>query len=153
MTARPEEEVALTHRSPSRERAPQPDAPRERSWLEVRWRRLRNAPPPVARAVAANVVVAAALAVPLLLYEVAVRGGGTQAGGDLRAAVVAAYVLAVLAAGSILTYLWAPLPSGASGVRRRTAWSAALGAFAALPVAYIGLVMVYQLIGPALGFG
>jgi hypothetical protein len=127
-------------------------APRERSWLEVRWRRLRNAPPPVARAVAANVAVAAALGVLLLAYELAIRGGAPS-GGGLRTAVIAGYVLAVLGAGSLLTYLWAPLPSGASGKRRRTAWSAALGALTALPVAYIGLVVVYQLLAPALGAG
>jgi hypothetical protein len=131
--------------------APQRPTPRQRSWLEIRWRQFRNAPPPVTRAVAANVIVAAALAVPLLAYDLAIRGGATLPGGDLRTAAVTLYVLAVIAAGSVWTYRWVPLPSGSSGVRRRTAWSAALGALAALPIAYLALVTVFQILEPALG--
>ena len=33
-------------------------APPRRSWLSIRWRQLRNPPPPVLRAVVANLVVA-----------------------------------------------------------------------------------------------
>jgi hypothetical protein len=124
--------------------------PRRRSWLEVRWRQFRNAPPPVTRAVAASLIVAVVLAVPLLLYDMAVSGGAAFPGGDLRTGAVVLYVAAVLAAGSTLTYLWVPLPTGASVVRRRTAWSAALGAFAALPVAYLVLVAVFQVLEPLL---
>ena len=125
-------------------------AHRERSWIEIRWRQFRNAPPPVTRAVAANLVVGVALAIPLLAYDLAVRRGAALPGGDVRTAVVALYVAAVLVAGSVLTYLWVPLPSGASGVRKRTAWSAALGAFAAFPIAYLVLVIVFQVIEPLL---
>lgn len=130
--------------------ASQRPAPRQRSWLEVRWRQFRNAPPPVTRAVAANLIVALALAVPLLAYDLAIRAGAALPGGDLSTAAVTVYVLAVIAAGSIWTYRWVPLPSGSSGVRRRTAWSAALGALAALPIAYLALVIVFQIIEPAL---
>jgi hypothetical protein len=137
--------------------APQPPVtsrrlpPRQRSWLEVRWRQLRNAPPPVTRAVAANLIVAVALAVPLLAYDLAIRGGSALPGGDLRTAAVTLYVFAVIAGGSAWTYRLVPLPSGSSGVRRRTAWSAALGALAALPIAYLALVTVFQIVEPALG--
>ena len=141
MSAQPTPELARGDRA----------VPRRRSWLEVRWRQFRNAPPPVTRAVIANLAVAVVLAVPLLAYDLAVRGGASLAGGDLRTAAVTLYVVAVLAAGSVWTYLWVPLPTGASGVRRRTAWSAALGAFASLPVAYLVLVVVFQLIEPAFG--
>lgn len=125
-------------------------APRERSWLEIRWRQFRNAPPPVTRAVSASLVVSIVLAVPLLAYDVAVRGGAVLPGGDLRTGAVATYVAAILLVGSLLTYLWVPLPTGASNVRRRTAWSAALGAFAALPIAYLALVVIFQLVEPLL---
>jgi hypothetical protein len=116
----------------------------------VRWRKFRNAPPPVTRAVAANLMVAIALAFPLLAYDLAIRGGAALPGGDLRTAAITLYVLAVIAAGSFWTYLWVPLPSGSSGVRRRTAWSAALGALAALPIAYLALVIAFQILEPAL---
>lgn len=126
-------------------------APRSRSWLEVRWRQFRNAPPPVTRAVLANLGVAALLGVPLLAYDLAVRGGATLPGGDLRTAAVALYVLAVLGVGSLWTYLWVPLPTGSGAGPRRTAWSGALGAFAALPIAYLVLVVIFQVIEPAVG--
>ena len=124
--------------------------PRQRSWLEVRWRQFRNAPLPVTRAIGANLLVAVLLAVPLLAYESAIQGGATLPGGDLRTAAVTLYVLSVLAAGSVLTYLWVPLPSGSSAVRRRTARSAALGAFASLPIAYLVLVVLFQVVEPLL---
>jgi hypothetical protein len=52
-------------------------------------------------------------------------------------------------AGSLLTWLWVPQPG--PGGRRRSAWSAMLGLFAALPIAYFVLVIVFQVIGPLLG--
>jgi hypothetical protein len=135
--------------APPQNVGPQRIPPRQRSWLEVRWRQFRNAPPPVTRAVAANLIVAVALAIPLLAYVLAIRGGAALPGGDLRTAAVTLYILAVIAAGSIWTYRWVPLPSGSSGIRRRTAWSAALGALAALPIAYLALVTVFQILEPA----
>ncbi len=66
---------------------------RRRSGLEVRWRQLRNPPPPVLRAVIANVAVAAAGGLLLLVYD-------TLAPADGTAVLVALYVVAVMAAGS-----------------------------------------------------
>ena len=122
--------------------------PTERSWLEVRWRQARNPPPPVLRAVLANLVVAIVGAVLLLGYEIAIRRGATPAGGDLRTPLVAAYLLLVIVAGSVFTYLWVGLPTGASGVRRRSPWAALLGFFASLPIAYIVLVLCFELVLP-----
>ena len=122
--------------------------PRQRSLLEVRWRQYRNAPPPVTRAIAANLIVAAVLAVPLVAYDLVARASSSAPGS--WAIVLAAYIVTVLTAGSVLTYLWVPLPTGASGVRRRSPWSAALGFFAAAPVVYLVLVVALQVIEPLL---
>lgn len=125
-----------------------PGAVRRRSWLEVRWRQFRNAPPPVSRAVAANLAVAVALGLVLLAYDVTVIRGVRLPGGDLRTAAVGAFLLAVVTAGSLLTWWLVPQPAGSGSVRRRSAWSAALGFFAALPVAYIVLVALFQVVEP-----
>ena len=119
-----------------------------RSWLAVRWRQLRNPPEPVLRAVAVNLMLATAGAVLLLAYDVALSRGAMLPGGDLRAAAFAAYVVTVAAAGSLLTYLWVLAPRGASGPRRRPRWSALLGLFAALPIAYLVLVVAFQIVRP-----
>lgn len=118
--------------------------PRRRSWLEVRWRQLRNPPPPVLRAVLANVAVAAVGAALLLLYDT------LTAATDI-AVLVAAHVVVVMVAGSLLTWLWVELPTGASGRRRRTPWAALLGFFASLPIAYLSLVIVFQVLRPLIG--
>jgi hypothetical protein len=128
-----------------------PHGQRPRSALEVRWRQLRNPPAPVLRAVVADSAVALVGGVLLLFYDLALRGGPALPGGDLRTLAVAIYLIVVLAVGSLLTYLWVPLPSGASGIRRRSAWSGLLGLFAALPIAYLVLVLVFQVLGPLLG--
>ena len=94
-----------------------PTDARERSELEVRWRQARNAPPPIVRAIVAAVGVAGAGGVVLLAWDLASGGAGLGA--------FALCVVVVVAAGSLLTYLWAPLPSGASGERRRSPWAAA----------------------------
>ena len=126
-------------------------APPRRSWAEVRWRQFRNAPRPVVRAVAASLVVAVALALAYLAYDVALSRGIALPGGDLRTLAVAVYVLAVLTSGSLITYLVVPQPTGAGTTIRRSGWSAALGFFAALPVAYLVLVAVVQIIRPLIG--
>lgn len=118
--------------------------PVQRSWLQVRWRQLRNPPPPVLRAVLANLALAGAGGLLLLFADLTLPP-------DLLAPLIAVYLLAVLAGGSLLTYLWVELPTGASGVRRRSAWAALLGLFAALPVCYLVLVLVFQVIRPLLG--
>lgn len=123
---------------------------RDRSWLEVRWRQFRNAPRPVVRAVASSLVVAVVLGLAYLVYDVAISRGAELPGGDLRPLAVTAYVVAVLACGTVVTYLVVPQPTG-SGVRRtRTVWSAALGFFAAVPIAYLVLVVEGQVLRPLL---
>jgi hypothetical protein len=122
-----------------------------RSWLQVRWRQARNPPPPVTRAVMANVAVAGVGGLIVLAYDLLVVRGMALPGGDLRTAVVAVYVLCVLVGGSLLTYLWVLLPSGSTGVRRRSGWAALLGFFAALPIVYLALVVVFQVVSPILG--
>jgi hypothetical protein len=124
---------------------------RRRSWAEIRWRQFRNAPRPVVRAVAASLIVAVVLAVAYLAYDVALSRGATLPGGDLRTLAIAAYVVVVLVAGSVVTYLVVPQPTGSGTVVRRSAWSAALGFFAAVPIAYLVMVVAVQVIRPLLG--
>ena len=115
-----------------------------RPWWEVRWRQLRNPPPPVFRAVVANLLIAVIGGVGLLVYTLS-----QPVGANLGPA-VALFVIGVVVAGSALTYLWVELPTGASGVRRRSPWAAMLGVFAALPIAYLVIIVVLQVLAPAL---
>ena len=62
------------------------------------------------------------------------------------APLIALFVLVVTVCGSALTYLWVELPTGASGVRRRSPWAALLGFFASVPISYLVLVVVFQLV-------
>ena len=126
-------------------------APPRRSWAEVRWRQFRNAPRPVVRAVAASLVVAVALALAYLAYDVALSRGIALPGGDLRTLAVAVYVLAVLTSGSLITYLVVPQPTGAGSTIRRSGWSAAIGFFAAVPIAWLVMVVALQVVRPWLG--
>ena len=123
---------------------------RRRSWLEVRWRQFRHAPRPVVRAVVASLSVAIALGVAYLGYDVALSRGASLPGGDLRTLAVTIFVIVVLAAGAIVTYLVVPLPAGSSGRVVRTPWSAALGLLAAAPIAYLALVVEAQILKPLL---
>ena len=125
--------------------------PPRRSWAEIRWRQFRNAPRPVVRAVASSLSVAIVLALAYLAYDVALSRGAILPGGDLRTLAVAAYVVVVLVVGTIVTYLVVPQPTGSGSVARRSGWSAALGFFAAVPIAYLVLVVVVQIIRPLLG--
>ena len=124
--------------------------PRQRSWLEIRWRQFRNAPRPVVRAVASSLAVAIVLGAAYLAYDVALSRGASLPGGDLRVGAAALYVTAVLLAGSLLTWLIVPLPRGSGTRPTRTAWSAALGLFAAIPIAYLVLVVAIQVLKPLL---
>lgn len=124
--------------------------PRRRSWWEVRWRQFRNAPRPVVRAVGANLVLAVALGLAYLVYDVALIRGATLPGGDLRALFVTLDILLVLGLGSLITYLIVPLPRGSGERAARTPWSAALGLFAAAPIAYLVLVVESQVLVPLL---
>ena len=122
---------------------------RQRSELEIRWRQTRNAPPPVARAVMANVSVAVVGGVILLLYDW-LASGGMLPGQDGRGLAPIIYVVVVIVSGSVLTYLWVELPSGASGERRRSPWAAVLGFFASIPIVYLSLVVIFQILRPLL---
>ncbi len=95
--------------------------------------------------------MAAILATIYLAYDVALSRGAALPGGDLRLAGLALYVLAVTVVGALITYLVVPLPSGGGSRTRRSGWSAALGLFAALPVAYLVLVIATQVVRPLLG--
>jgi hypothetical protein len=135
---------------PSPDRGPVPTAPR-RGWLEVRWRQFRRAPRPVVRAVASSLTVALVLGAAYLAYDVALDRGAALPGGDLRVLLLALYVGLVLAAGAVVTWLVVPLPTGAGSRRAtRTPWSAALGLFAAVPIAYLVLVVLHELVKPLL---
>jgi hypothetical protein len=102
------------------------------------------------RAVASSLVVAVVLGLALLVYDVALTRGATPPGGDLRTLAITAYVIAVVAVGTIVTYLIVPQPTGSAERRTRTAWSAALGFFAAVPIAYLVLVVESQVLKPLL---
>lgn len=128
-----------------------PPVVRQRSWAEVRWRQLRHAPRPIVRAVAASLSLAVVLGFVYLVYDVAVSRGATPPGGDLRSLALAAYAAVVLIGGSAITYLVVPQPTGAGSTVRRSAWSAALGLFAAVPIAYLVIVVVVQVIRPLIG--
>jgi hypothetical protein len=130
-----------------------PEPVRQRSWAAVRWRQFRNAPRPVVRAVLSSLIVAVVLASTYLVYDVALARGIDLPGGDLRVLAIALYVLVVLVVGSVVTYLVVPQPTGAgpAGVRRRSGWSAALGFFAAVPIAYLVMVVATQIVRPVLG--
>ena len=124
---------------------------RQRSWAEVRWRQFRNAPRPVVRAVAASLSIAILAAVGYLAYDVALARGAAIPGGDLRLLALSAYTVVVLVVGSVVTYLVVPQPTGSGTVRRRSAWSAALGFFAAVPIAWLVMVVTLQVVRPWLG--
>ena len=125
--------------------------PPRRSWAEVRWRQFRGAPRPVVRAVAASLSVAVVLAIAYLAYDVALSRGADLPGGDLRTLAVVVYVVLVLLIGSLVTYLVVPQPTGSGTVARRNGWSAALGFFAAVPIAYLVLVVAVQVVRPLIG--
>ena len=125
-----------------------PATVRQRSWLEIRWRQFRGAPRPVVRAVAASLSAAVVLALLYLAYDVALSRGAEPPGGDLRTLAVAIYVVLVLVIGSVVTWWIVPQPTGSSGVVRRSGWSAALGFFAAVPIAYLVLVVAVQVLKP-----
>jgi hypothetical protein len=94
--------------------------------------------------------VAIVLGLLYLAYDVALTRGARLPGGNLRALFVALDVVLVLGIGSLVTYLIVPLPRGAGERVTRTGWSAALGLFAAVPIAYLVLVVVSQVLTPLL---
>jgi len=132
--------------------APRPETRdvRRRGWLEVRWRQFRNAPRPIVRAVLASLMVAIVLGVGYLAYDLAVRRGASLPGGDLRTLYLVLDVAIVLVVGSLVTWLVVPQPRGSGTSTTRSPWSAALGLFAAVPVCYLVLVVIVQIIEPLL---
>ena len=120
------------------------EAPRRRSALEIRWRQLRNAPRPVVRAVGSSLGVALVLGVAFLAYDL--TAPATEPAARTLLGVV--YVAGVLVAGSFITWLVVPLPRGSGARAVRTPWSAMLGFFAAIPIAYLVLIVAFQLIKP-----
>jgi hypothetical protein len=124
---------------------------RRRGWLEVRWRQLRRPPRPVFRAVLSSLTVALVAGIAFLAYDLALDRGAVLPGGDLRLLVLAAYVALVLVVGSVVTWLVVPLPTGSGAARTtRTGWSLALGLFAAVPIAYLVLVVLHEIVKPLL---
>jgi hypothetical protein len=124
---------------------------RQRGFFEVRWRQFRRAPRPVVRAVASSLTVAVILGSAFLAYDIALDDGARLPGGDLRIGFLALYLVLVLAVGAFVTWLIVPLPSGSARKRaKRTPWSAMLGLFAAVPIAYLVLVALHEILKPVL---
>ena len=128
-----------------------PPPVRRRSELEIRWRQFRNPPRPILRAVLSSLIVATVLGILYLVYDVRLSRGAVLPGGDLRTLAVTLFIAIVLISGSLITYLIVPQPAGSGSVRRRSRWSAALGLFAAVPIAYLVLVVEGQILRPLLG--
>jgi hypothetical protein len=124
---------------------------RRRSWAEVRWRQFRHAPRPIVRAVLSSLIVAIVLGLGYLAYDVAIRRGAQLPGGDLRTLYLVMDVAIVLVSGSVVTWLVVPQPRGSGEGATRSAWSAALGLFAAVPVSYLVLVVIVQVLEPLIG--
>lgn len=103
------------------------------------------------RAVAASLSTALVAAMAFLAYDVAISRGASLPGGDLRLLAIVGYAVLVLAVGTVVTYLVVPQPTGSGTVRRRSAWSAALGFFAAVPIAWLVMVAAVQVVRPLLG--
>jgi hypothetical protein len=101
--------------------------------------------------VLSSLVVAVGLAIAYVAYDIALSRGAVLPGGDLRVLALAGYALLVLVAGTVVTYLVVPQPTGSGTVRRRSGWSAALGFFAAVPIAWLVMVAATQIVRPLLG--
>ena len=122
----------------------------QRSWAEIRWRQFRRAPRPIVRAVLSSLVIAIILAAAYVAYDIVIGKGAALPGGDLRVLALALYALVVLVVGTVVTYLIVLQPTGSGTIRRRTAWSAALGFFASVPIAWLVMVVAIQVIRPLL---
>ena len=95
--------------------------------------------------------IAIVLAIGYLAYDVALSRGVALPGGDLRLLYLTVYVLLVLGIGSLVTYLIVPQPRGSSTEVQRSGWSAALGFFAAVPIAYLVMIVTVQIVRPLFG--
>jgi hypothetical protein len=121
---------------------------RHRSEWEIRWRQARNAPPPVVRAVLANVAVAFIGGILLLIVD------GLTSHGILPDFMLSLgpviYVAVVVVSGTLFTYLWVELPTGVPGEKRRSPWAGVLGFFASVPIVYLALVIIFEVLRPML---
>jgi hypothetical protein len=98
--------------------------------------------------VLANVAVAVVGGLVLLLVDwLASRGVIPEQLGMLAFPL---YILLVVVSGSLLTYLWVELPTGRPGERRRSGWSAVLGFVASVPIVYLTLVVLFEVVRPLL---
>lgn len=98
-----------------------------------------------------SLVIAIVLALAYVAYDVALARGVALPGGDLRLPALVLYTSVVLVVGTVVTYLVVPQPTGSGTVRRRSGWSAALGFFAAVPIAWLVMVIALQVLRPVLG--
>ena len=60
------------------------------------------------------------------------------------------YVIVVIVSGSLFTYLWVELPTGVPGEKRSSPWAAVLGFFASIPIVYLALVVIFEVLRPLL---
>ncbi|MFM7503972.1 MAG: hypothetical protein ACKO4O_00630 [Candidatus Limnocylindrus sp.] len=129
-----------------------------RGFIGKRLYQLQHAPRPVFRAVLASggsglVFMLIYLAYDLHVERALISGVAPSllaGGGDLRTEAAALVVLCTATFGSLLTYLIVPQPSAVGTFTTRSGWSALLGLFASLPIAYIGLVIESQFLKPFL---
>lgn len=129
-----------------------------RGFFGKRLYQLQHAPRPVFRAVLASGGSGLVFMLIYLAYdlhvELALINGVSPSlilgGGDLRTEAAALVVLCTSTFGSLLTYLIVPQPSVDGTTTTRSGWSALLGLFASLPIAYIALVVESQFLKPLL---
>ena len=98
---------------------------------------------------AAALVVQTGLAAVVGIVLAREFGRGPETDGFFAAYGV--YVVLVLVLGAVITYLVVPQPTGSGTIVRRSRWSAALGFFAAVPIAYLVMVVAVQVVRPWLG--
>jgi len=131
---------------------------RPRGFFGKRLYQLQHAPRPVFRAVFASGGSALIYTLIYLAYDLqverALRDGTSTlnlfGGADLRAEAAALLVLFTVVSGSVMTYLIVPQPTADGRAVQRSGWSAALGLFASLPIAYLALVVESQFLKPLL---
>lgn len=129
-----------------------------RGFFGKRLYQLQHAPRPVFRAVLASGGSGLIFMLIYLAYDLhverALMSGLSLSlivgGGDLRTEAAALMVLCTSTFGSLLTYLIVPQPSVRGMSTVRSGWSALLGLFASLPIAYIALVVESQFLKPLL---
>ena len=129
-----------------------------RGFFGKRLYQLQHAPRPVFRAVLASGGSGLIFMLIYLAYDLhverALMSGLSPSlivgGGDLRTEAAALMVLCTSTFGSLLTYLIVPQLSGRGMSTVRSGWSALLGLFASLPIAYIALVVESQFLKPLL---